>query len=178
MTTHRFTPTIWYNTLGSHPAALTVESGDTVVTETLDAFGTDKDGVRRAAEPNPMNGPIAVAGAEPGDALLVEILDMVPIAPTGWTRPMLAVNVVDPIFARDVLKPGERTYWTIERNARTARLAEPPAVLESFDLPLEPIDRRLHLAALRRVGQDVPLLSFDIRQAQAARALGITVLGA
>ena len=35
----------------------------------------------------------------------------------------------------------------------------------------------LHLAALRRVGQDVPLLSFDIRQAQAARALGITVLG-
>jgi predicted nucleic acid-binding protein len=36
----------------------------------------------------------------------------------------------------------------------------------------------LHLAALRRVGQDVPLLSFDIRQAQAARALGITVLGA
>jgi acetamidase/formamidase len=139
MTTHRFTPTIWYNTLGSHPAALTVESGDTVVTETLDAFGTDKDGVRRAAEPNPMNGPIAVAGAEPGDALLVEILDMVPIAPTGWTRPMLAVNVVDPIFARDVLKPGERTYWTIERNARTARLAEPPAVLESFDLPLEPM---------------------------------------
>ena len=37
MTTHRFSPTIWYNTLGSHPAALTVESGDTVVTETLDA---------------------------------------------------------------------------------------------------------------------------------------------
>lgn len=36
----------------------------------------------------------------------------------------------------------------------------------------------LHLAALRRVGHDVPLLSFDIRQAQAARTLGITVLGA
>ncbi len=36
----------------------------------------------------------------------------------------------------------------------------------------------LHLAALRRVGQDVPLLSFDIRQAAAARSLGLTVLGA
>jgi len=36
----------------------------------------------------------------------------------------------------------------------------------------------LHLAALRRVGSDVPLLSFDIRRAQSARALGITVLGA
>ncbi len=36
----------------------------------------------------------------------------------------------------------------------------------------------LHLAALRRIGQDVPLLTFDIRQAQAARLLSITVLGA
>jgi hypothetical protein len=36
----------------------------------------------------------------------------------------------------------------------------------------------LHLAALRRVGSDIPLLSFDIGQTQAARALGITVLGA
>jgi predicted nucleic acid-binding protein len=35
----------------------------------------------------------------------------------------------------------------------------------------------LHLAALRRVGSDLPLLSFDIRQASAARALSITVLG-
>lgn len=36
----------------------------------------------------------------------------------------------------------------------------------------------LHLAALRRLGGDVPLLTFDIRQAQAARSLAITVLGA
>ena len=139
MTTHRFVPTTWHNTLGTHPIALTVESGDTIVTETIDAWGSDKDGVRRASEPNPMNGPIAVSGAEPGDALLVEILDMVQIAPTGWTRPMLAANVVDPVFARDVLQPSERTFWTIERNARTARLAEPPASLKDFDLPLEPM---------------------------------------
>jgi uncharacterized protein len=36
----------------------------------------------------------------------------------------------------------------------------------------------LHLAALRRLGHGVPLLSFDLRQAAAARALAITVLGA
>jgi uncharacterized protein len=36
----------------------------------------------------------------------------------------------------------------------------------------------LHLAALRRVGHDIPLLSFDVRQAAAARALSITVVGA
>ena len=37
----------------------------------------------------------------------------------------------------------------------------------------------LHLAALRRVSENtLPLLTFDIRQAHAARSLGITVLGA
>jgi predicted nucleic acid-binding protein len=36
----------------------------------------------------------------------------------------------------------------------------------------------LHLAALRRVGAfDVPLLTFDIRQARAARDLGMKVVG-
>jgi predicted nucleic acid-binding protein len=36
----------------------------------------------------------------------------------------------------------------------------------------------LHLAALRRVGPTIPLLTFDIRQAAAARALSIVVIGA
>ena len=37
----------------------------------------------------------------------------------------------------------------------------------------------LHLAAVQRAGGPaVPLLTFDVRQAQAARALGLTVLGA
>jgi len=36
----------------------------------------------------------------------------------------------------------------------------------------------LHLAALQRVGHELPLLTFDIRQAMAARTLGMTVLGA
>jgi uncharacterized protein len=37
----------------------------------------------------------------------------------------------------------------------------------------------LHLSAARRVGAPaVPFLTFDVRQAQAARALGLTVVGA
>lgn len=36
----------------------------------------------------------------------------------------------------------------------------------------------LHLAAARRVGGDCALLTYDIRQAQAARMLGILVRGA
>jgi len=37
----------------------------------------------------------------------------------------------------------------------------------------------LHLAAVQRIGGPaVPLLTFDVRQAQAARSLGLTVVGA
>ena len=64
MTMHRFTATHWHNLLGTVPSALTIASGDTVITETIDAHGIDKDGVQRAPEPNPMNGPIFVSGAE------------------------------------------------------------------------------------------------------------------
>jgi predicted nucleic acid-binding protein len=36
----------------------------------------------------------------------------------------------------------------------------------------------LHLGAARRVGSGLPFLTYDLRQAQAARSLGWTVLGA
>lgn len=98
MTTHRFVPTAWHNVLGTLPPALTIESGDIVVTETIDAHGWDKSDVRVADSPNPMNGPIAIAGAEPGDSLRVDILDMTPNRATGWTRAALAENVVTPGF--------------------------------------------------------------------------------
>jgi amidase len=138
MTTHRFIATNCHNVLGTLPPALTVASGDTVITETIDAHGIDKDGVQHAPEPNPMNGPILVTGAEPGDALKVEIVRMTPIRATGWTRASLAGNVVDPEFVRG-LPPRDKTIWRIDRQGLTT--TPEPAVpgLEDFVLPLEPM---------------------------------------
>ena len=48
MATHRFVATEWHNVLGTLPPELTIASGDTVITETIDAHGWDKDGVQRA----------------------------------------------------------------------------------------------------------------------------------
>lgn len=138
MTTHTFVPTVWHNVLGTLPPALAIASGDTVVTETIDAGGTDKDGVKRANGPNPMNGPIFVQGAEPGDALRVEIVRMTPIAPTGWTRQVVAANVVDPEAVR-LLPPRDAATWLIDRQAMTVRLETPPAGLEDWELPLAPM---------------------------------------
>ncbi|MFT4185257.1 MAG: acetamidase/formamidase family protein [Rhizobium sp.] len=138
MATHRFAPTSYHNVIGSLPPALHIADGDIVITETLDAAGHDKDGVQRAPRGNPMNGPVFVEGAEPGDSLRVEILAMVPTRDTGFTGSVLASNVVDP---RDVraLPQRDNAIWTIDREALTARLAEPVAGLEDLILPLSPM---------------------------------------
>src|SRR5919108_784257 len=138
MTTHRFTATEWHNVLGTLPPALTVSSGDVVITETIDAHGIDKDGVQRAPEPNPMNGPIFVTGAEPGDALRVEILRMTPIRASGWTRASLAGNVVDPEFVRS-LPPRDKVNWRIDRQALTTTLDPAGPGPGGFVVPPQPM---------------------------------------
>ncbi|MEO7223008.1 MAG: acetamidase/formamidase family protein [Devosia sp.] len=138
MTTHHFIPTEWHRVLATLPPALTVESGDTVITETIDANGWDKNDTKAWPAGNPMNGPIAVAGAEPGDSLKVEILAMIPIRPNGFTRAALAENVVNPEFVPH-LPPRVRAIWRIDRNAQTAQLESPPPGLEGLVFPLAPM---------------------------------------
>ena len=138
MTTHRFEPTRFHNTLGSHEPALSIADGDTVVTTTLDAWGFDGTGVKRAEAPNPMTGPFFVADAEPGDTLLVRIDSMVPNRDSGWTFSVLAPNVVDP-DAVAALPDRHRVVWTIDADAGTCRLAEPPPALAEWTVPLAPM---------------------------------------
>lgn len=138
MTTHRFVATQWHNVLGTLPPALSIASGDIIITETLDAGGVDRHGIARSHGPNPMNGPIFVDGAEPGDALKVEILRMTPIRANGWTRTALAGNVVDPEFVR-TLPPRDKVTWAIDRQGLTVALDPPVPGLEHLVLPLEPM---------------------------------------
>lgn len=137
MAHHIFTPTQYHNVIGTLPSALTVTSGDTITTETIDANGWDKHGAKLTSGPNPMNGPIAVSGAEPGDSLRVDILAMQPIRATGWTRAALAENVVDPDFVTS-LPPRDRATWAIDANAGTATLLDPPPGF-ALTLPLAPM---------------------------------------
>ncbi|HQZ14151.1 MAG TPA: acetamidase/formamidase family protein [Devosia sp.] len=138
MTTHRFEPTTWSNVLGTQPPRLTIASGDIVITETIDAGGGDRNGISRTHGPNPMNGPIAVEYAEPGDTLKVEILRMTPVSPLGWTISAVAGNAVEPEFVR-LLPARNRVNWLIDRQGLTARLENPVPGIEHLVLPLEPM---------------------------------------
>lgn len=138
MTTHRFAPTRFHNAIGRGEPALTVDDGDTVITTTLDAWGVDGNGRKLAEAPNPMTGPFAVEGAEPGDSLCVRIERMTPNRPGGWTFSALALNVVEPgAVAR--LPERRRVEWEIDRQAGVARLAQPPARLAGWSVPLAPM---------------------------------------
>ena len=80
----------WNNSIAPR---LEIEPGDTVVFQTRDAAdrfysraSTSADVLNRGPfRGHPLTGPVRVRGAEPGDVLVVEILDMEPAADFGWT---------------------------------------------------------------------------------------------
>jgi acetamidase/formamidase len=93
--THRLDATVvhyeWNNAI---PARLVVEPGDTLVLDTRDAAdgyytaaSTSRDTATRGPfKGHPLTGPVAVRGARAGDVLVVDILDVRPAAPFGWTH--------------------------------------------------------------------------------------------
>ena len=89
---------IVYSFSRHHPPVATIESGTEVYFETWDArtgsIRSEQDTLAQPHPkgPNPATGPILVRGAEPGDSLAVEILD-IQAAARGFTaiRPMLGV---------------------------------------------------------------------------------------
>lgn len=75
-----------------HEPRLWITPGESVEVETEDAFSgqirTNDDRRNKATQPlsNPQTGPIAVEGAEPGDALAVEIISIDPLLGKCFTR--------------------------------------------------------------------------------------------
>jgi amidase len=67
------------------PPAITIDSGDELMVETWDAFEGLRDPTLADERllKGPASGPIRVSGAEPGDALKIEFLSIVPKADEG-----------------------------------------------------------------------------------------------
>src|SRR5712692_8250080 len=122
----------WNNALAPR---LVIEPGDTVVFDTRDAAdgyyspsSTHADVLARGPfRGHPLTGPVAVEGARPGDALVVDILEVVPRASFGWTaiRPGRGL-LPEADFAKPFLQ-----IWDISDGAH-ARMGRDVAV------PLEP----------------------------------------
>jgi acetamidase/formamidase len=141
MATHRFEPTRFPTTFGPHEPVLTLRSGDSLVTRTVDAAGYDARGERVAEPPNPLTGPFFVEGAEPGDRLTVTIDAVTPNRPHGFGRASLAPNVVDPEFVPemgyDPRNDGAR--WRVDTEACTVALERGHGPLAGLTLEVAPM---------------------------------------
>lgn len=135
---HRFTPTIFHNTIGSHAPVLEIDDGDSVITPTLDAHGFDGLGAQLGRDPNPMTGPFFVRGAMPGDGLRIRIDHISLIRATGWTRQGLAAHVVDP-GVQHLLPAREKIDWLIDTNTGTSRPKLPPTGTDAWSVLLQPM---------------------------------------
>jgi len=135
---HRFSPTHYHITIGSHEPVLRIAPGDTVITATVDSGGIDASGAAVAEHGNPQTGPFFIEGAEPGDTLIVHLDRITPSRAIGSTSTVVAPNVVDPWEARHL---PERTQaeWRIDVNQNTATLLTPETRLGRLTLPLAPM---------------------------------------
>ena len=143
MTIHSFAPTHYFTTIGSHAPVLTIAPGDTVATTTVDARGADASDQPITPRGNPMTGPFYVEGAEPGDTLVVRFDKLHPNRLRGWTRKMVAANVVDPDYVPQMPWTDEDqaiASWEVDTDAKTVTLVDPAdTTLGRYTLAMVPM---------------------------------------
>ena len=139
MATHHFEPTVYHVAIGAHEPVLHIDSGDTVVTTTVDAGGVDAAGEQVTEGGNPQTGPFYINGAEPGDTLAVHFDRLVPNRNMGRTSTVIAPHVLDAQYVASDLPENGRGDWEIDLDKWTATLVSPETSLGRLTLPLEPM---------------------------------------
>jgi amidase len=139
--THRFTPTTFYTTYSfAHPPALRIKPGDHVVTTTIDAAGTDRDGRSVSPGGNPQTGPFFVEGAEPDDTLVVTFEKIAPNRATGYSGSLMAPYAVTPqAIAARTDRDARRMIWNIDRTKAIVSIDSPDLTPSHLELPLRPM---------------------------------------
>lgn len=138
--TVEFTPTDYSNSWNAdRRPVLVVWPGDTIHTTTIDSGGVDEHGKTRALFGNPQTGPFFVAGAQPGDTLVVHIRrlklnrDWADSLDTVVGRALGASLVPE---ARELGKP---VKWLIDRAAGRARPEKAQGALAGYSVPVRPM---------------------------------------
>lgn len=145
---HDFRPTDYSNSFSAdRPPVLTIWPGDSVRTTTIDSGGIDAQGATRALFGNPQTGPFFIAGAAPGDTVIVRIKrlrlnrDWADSLDTIVSRAMGASLVPE---AKELGKP---VRWRIDRDAGIATPEGATGALRDLRVPVRPMLGGLALAS-------------------------------
>jgi amidase len=135
-----FEPTTFHRTFSAAASpAMRIFPGDTVQTRTIDAGGTDWNGVRRWAGGNPQTGPFYVEGVMPGDVVAIHLHRVRLNRDDANAGTFIVPTALTPDALRS-LSSEERSdgRWLLDRARGVARLANPPASLARYEVPLQP----------------------------------------
>ncbi len=143
MTVHHFDPDHYFTTMGAHEPVLVIQDGDTVITTCVDARGADVNNQLVTPRGNPMTGPFYVKEAEPGDSLVITLDKVMPNRALGWSRKIMAPNVIEPDFVSEQPVFDESNVlaeWSVDMDAGTATLMKPVHTsLGQLTLPVRPM---------------------------------------
>jgi len=134
-----FEPAVFYREYYSGTAAvLTIQPGDTVSTESVDAGGYDKNGVKRSERGNPLTGPFFIEGAAPGDAIAVTITKLSLNRNYATTLEALVPKALLGKTAKQKWRSAKLVKWNIDIEKNIATPVNKHEHLQDFKVPLHP----------------------------------------
>ncbi len=137
---HDFKPTVFYRQFSAlNKPVLMLAPGDTIHTTTVDAGGTDENGIRRVAGGNPETGPFYVEGAMPGDVLVVHINKLRLNRDWASSDDSVVDRGLNPDLAVKMKDVGKEIRWHLDLARGTASPEKPGEHLTRFSIPLKPM---------------------------------------
>ena len=137
---HDFTPAVFYRQFSAqNKPVLTVAPGDTIVTTTVDAGGTDAKGVRRVLGGNPQTGPFYVEGAMPGDTLVVRLVRVRLNRDWAISDDGIVPRGMDADLAVKMKDAGASVRWHLDLAKGVATSEKPGEHLAKYTVPLRPM---------------------------------------
>jgi amidase len=145
-------PTAYYRTFShTNPVFKRIRASEIVSTQTLDASGRDLHGeVRHPESGNPLTGPFFVEGAEPGDAIRVQLRKVRLNRNWGYSNYRLLLDALEPAaieglypnkFKPDSVIKGRASSvrWDLDPEHNTVKLHDPSSARIKFEFPAVPM---------------------------------------
>jgi len=134
-----FKPSVYYREYSSaNPVSLTINPGDIINTESVDAGGFDKEGQKKSERGNPLTGPFFIEGAEPGDAIAVTITKIALNRNYATTLEALVPRSLPGNTAKKKWRGAKLTRWNIDLENNIAMPANQHKHLQNMKIPLHP----------------------------------------
>lgn len=145
--THRFSPRDYSNEFSATRApVLTIWSGDTVITTTIDSGGVDEHGVTRALYGNPQTGPFFIMGAESGDTVAIHLRRLTLNRDYADSLDAIVGRAQSAGVTAKSSALGKPVRWKLDRQNGLASPESASASLTNLKVPLRPMLGGLSLA--------------------------------